>query len=155
MKIVLTITCLLILTLSSTGQTINPDYDSTLARKLGADERGMKMYVLVILRTGSNDVKDQAKRDSLFAGHFNNINRLAALRKLVVAGPLDKNEKSYRGIFILDVKTFEEARELLDADPTIKEKIFEPELYSWYGSAALPEYLKTSEKISKFNPGGN
>ena len=69
--------------------------------------------------------------------------------KLVVAGPFWKNDKSYRGIFILNVSTLEEAGELLQSDPTIREKVLEAELFKWYGSAALPEYLKLQKKIQK------
>jgi uncharacterized protein len=43
---------------------------------------------------------------------MDNISRLARLNKLVVAGPMEKNDHNYRGIFILNVKTPEEAREL-------------------------------------------
>lgn len=137
---------------SSMAQVRNQQYDSVLAHRLGADERGMKMYVLVILKTGSNNTQDSTQRASLFAGHFRNINRMADLHKLIVAGPLESNKDSYRGIFILDVPTFEEAGDLLEQDPTIKEKIFEPEYFKWYGSAALPEYLKSDEKIRKNSP---
>lgn len=133
------------------GQSLNAEYDSTLAKTLGADDYGMKSYVLVILKTGSKVIEDQAKRDSLFSGHLKNIKRLADMGKLVVAGPLGKNDNTYRGIFILDVSTFEEAQELLETDVTIKEKLLDAELYQWYGSAALPVYLKTSDKIAKFN----
>jgi uncharacterized protein YciI len=153
MKIFFAFIPALFLTMSATGQiNNNPVYDPTLARRLGADQYGMKMYVLVILKTGSNNVDNKAKRDSLFAGHMQNIRRLAGLKKLIVAGPLENNEKSYRGIFILDVQTLEEAKALLVTDPAIKEKIFEPELYNWYGSAALSEYLKIADKIWKINP---
>ena len=137
-------------TIPLAAQDINPAYDSALAKKLGGDDYGMKRYVLVILKTGKNDVKDTLLRDSLFAGHFANINRLADAGKLIVAGPLVKNDNQYRGIFILNVPTFEEANELLKADPTIKEHIFDVELYRWYGSAALPEYLEAHKKIEKF-----
>jgi uncharacterized protein YciI len=78
-----------------------------------------------------------------------NINRLAADGKLIVAGPMGKNNNQYRGIFILNVTTFEEASELLHNDPTIREKILEAELYNWYGSAALPVYLEIHKKIEK------
>ncbi len=44
------------------GQSENPDYDSELAKKLGADDYGMKMYVLVILKTGGNNTTDNDKR---------------------------------------------------------------------------------------------
>lgn len=135
--------------ISLTGQDIHPAYDSTLAKKLGADDYGMKTYILVILKTGQKEIQDKQERDSLFAGHFENISKLAEEGKLVVAGPLTKNENSYRGIFILNVATFEEAYELLQADPTIKEGVFDAELYTWYGSAALPEYLETHKKIEK------
>jgi uncharacterized protein len=149
MKSIFTFTFLMIISVISNGQINSQDYDSTLARKLGADEYGMKMYVLVILKTGPNNEKDKAKRDTLFAGHMRNITRLVNQNKLIVAGPLAENERSYRGIFILNVESLEEASNLLESDPTIREKILEPELYKWYGSAALPEYLKLSDRIRK------
>ncbi len=129
------------------GQTVNPNYDASLAKSLGADEYGMKQYVMVILKTGSNRLEKGAKRDSLFAGHMKNISRLVALKKLIVAGPFISANNSYRGIFILDVSTLEEANKILETDPTIREKVLEPELYLWYGSAALPEYLKTADQL--------
>lgn len=129
------------------AQKENPNYDSVLAKSLGADEYGMKKYVLVILKTGSNTTADKATKDSLFAGHMANIGRLAETGKLVLAGPLGKNEKNYRGIFILNVPGVEEASELVQTDPAVKAKIFEVELFPWYGSAALPEYLKAEDKI--------
>lgn len=131
------------------SQTENPNYDSKLADSLGADDYGMKMYVLAILKTGSNKIDDKEKLNELFKGHMDNINRLAKDGKLIVAGPLKKNDKNYRGIFILNAKTIEEANELLLTDPAIKEKLFEVEVFEWYGSAALPEYLKIHDKIEK------
>jgi len=62
---------------------------------------------------------------------------------------LGKNDKSYRGIFIFNVKTMEEATALLEADPACKEKLLDAEIYVWYGSAALPEYMKAHEKIGR------
>ncbi len=152
MKSLLILSALFIVNFSATGQVKNPNYDSTLAGRLGADEYGMKMYVMVILRTGSNKVQDKVVRDSLFAGHQRNIRRLVGLKKLIVAGPIAENERSYRGIFIFDVKTIEEAKELIGPDPTVEQKIFEPEFYKWYGSAALPEYLEASDLIWKIRP---
>lgn len=91
-------------------------------------------------------------RESLFRGHFANINRLVSLKKMVVAGPIEKNSNDYHGIFIIDVSTIEEAKILLQNDPTIEQKIFEAEYYTWYGSAALPEYLDAADKIWKRKP---
>ena len=130
----------------------NPDYDAELAKKLGADEYGMKQYILVILKTGSAKIEDKAKLNLLFKGHMDNINKLADEGKLAVAGPFMKNDANYRGIFILDVKTIEEAQALLENDPTIKEKIFEAELIPWYGSAALGQYMDIHKKIEQRKP---
>lgn len=139
----------LTISIASPAQKVNPDYDSALAKKLDADDYGMKMYVLVILKTGTNLTDDKKLKDSLFAGHMSNINHMVSINKLIVAGPIEKNEKTYRGIFILDVKTFEEAEKLLENDPAVKEKLLATEMYNWYGSAALPAYLKISDKIWK------
>lgn len=127
-------------------------YDSTLARSLGADEYGMKKYVMVILKTGPNQTNDKALLDSLFTGHMNNISRLADEGRLTVAGPFVKNDKGYRGIFILNTASMEEATEWIQQDPTVKEKIFDVELLYWYGSAALPAYLEVHKKIEKQKP---
>jgi uncharacterized protein YciI len=136
------------ITLSLVAQSDNPKYDSVLARSLGGDDYGMKMYVLVILKTGTASF-DKKKTDSLFQGHMANIGRLAQAGKLVVAGPLKKNDKTYRGIFILDAKTVEEANKLLETDPAVKEKLLDAEVFQWFGSAALPTYLPNHEKIER------
>src|ERR1043165_9050404 len=79
------------------GQSTGQIYDSVLAKKLKADNYGMKNYVLVLLKPGSNTSADKALEDSLFAGHLKNIGRLAENGSLVVAGPFGKNDK-YRGL---------------------------------------------------------
>ena len=144
---------LLLLTIAYSGtgfcQSSNPNYDKVLADSLGGDDYGMKSYILVILKTGPNKIEDKKILDSLFKGHMENIVRLAASGKLIVAGPLGKNDKTYRGIFILNLKTIDEAKAILDTDPTIKEKVLEAEIYNWYGSAALPTYLPNHNKIEK------
>jgi uncharacterized protein YciI len=134
------------------SQDASTQYDKALADSLGADEYGMKSYVLVILKSGPNQTTDQAILDGLFRGHMNNIQHMARLKKLVVAGPMGDNERNYRGIFILSVDSMEEAAELVNADPAVKEKLFDAEFYAWYGSAALPAYLKVHEQIEKQKP---
>lgn len=126
-----------------------PKYDEALAKKLGADDYGMKMYVLVILKTGSNISASKAQTDSLFKGHMTNIEKLAKANKLVVAGPLGKNDKQYRGIFIFNTNSLEEARAWLATDPAISSKLLDAEIFNWYGSAALPEYLPYHDKVQK------
>lgn len=139
-----------IFALSVNAQTNEDVYNKHLADSLGADNFGMKKYVLVILKTGTNNITDKIVRDSLFKGHLANIDSLAKIGKLTVAGPIIKsNEKKYRGIFVLNVTSIVEAEGLLNTDPTIKEKVLEAELYEWYCSAALPMFLPYHNKIEK------
>ncbi|MBL7703315.1 MAG: hypothetical protein JNM14_13780 [Ferruginibacter sp.] len=149
MKAILVLCIVCLQGFSATAQNLNPKYDSALAKKYNADDYGMKKYVLVILKTGSNITDDKKLRDSLFAGHMANIKRLVEINKLVIAGPLGKNDKTYRGIFILDVRTTEEANALVQTDPAVKGELLAAEFYEWYGSAALPAYLDASEKVGK------
>ncbi len=132
---------------AANAQTSNPNYDEVLAKSLGADDYGMKSYILVMLKTGDNNTSDKAFIDSCFRGHLNNINLLVEQNKLIVAGPLGKNDKSYRGIFILNVTSIDEAQELLQTDPAVKERLLDAELFKWYGSAALSTYLEASDRV--------
>lgn len=124
-------------------------YDPELATRLQADDYGNKSYMLVILKTGPAVIEDSLLRDSLFAGHFSNMNRMAEAGQLVLAGPIGENPLAYRGIFILNTTSEDEAMEWLQNDPTIASQIFEAELFLWYGSAALPEHLKVHQRIQK------
>lgn len=153
MKYILFLTFMFSVGFAQTETNQNPDYDAELAQKLGGDDYGMKGYILVILKTGANQSEDKEFVNQAFRGHLDNMTSLVTQQKLVVAGPISKNEKNYRGIFILqNVKDFEEANEILQSDPAIKSGLLEAELYNWYGSAALPEYLPFSEKIQKVKP---
>jgi len=131
------------------AQTVNPKYNAPLADSLGADDYGMKMYILVILKKGSVTFSDKKKTDSLFSGHMQNIGHLVDIGKLVAAGPIKKNDKNYEGIFVLNVKTIAAASVLLETDPAIKAKLLDPELFQWYSSAALPMYLKFHAAVQK------
>ncbi|MES2690534.1 MAG: hypothetical protein V4658_09030, partial [Bacteroidota bacterium] len=103
----------------------------------------------VMLRTGPAKDVDKQVSDSLFKLHLSNMGEMAARGKLIVAGPFKKNERSYRGIFILNVKTLEEADALLSGDAAIKARLLEAESFYWYGSAALPMYLQYHNEIEK------
>lgn len=128
----------------------NPAFDPELAKRLGADERGMKMYVLCILKTGPKDAAIKGEeRKTIFAGHFANIGRLADEGKLAIAGPFGDNDKSYRGLYIFNVATIEEAEKLVTLDPAVKAGVFVPDLTPWYGSAALMVVADTHKRIAK------
>ncbi len=153
--LVFTIVALSILSFAGFGQSLEKekksDFDAELAKKLGADEYGMKSYVFCILKTGPKDaeIKDKKKRNEIFAGHMANIERLADEGKLAVAGPFSKNDRNYRGLFILNVATVDEAQKLVETDPTVKAGVLIAELTPWYGSASLMATPEIHKKIAK------
>ncbi len=49
-----------------------------------------------------------------------------------MAGPFEKNDKTYRGPYIFSVATIEDAEKLVALDPAVKAGIFVPDLTLWY-----------------------
>lgn len=123
-------------------------YDSALAASLGGDEHGMRSYVLVILKTGPTRVPDGPARKAMFAGHFANMERLAAEKKLVVAGPLD-GVLGRRGIFVFATPDIETAKTYVDTDPVIVNGEMVAEYHKLFGSAALMMVNDVHNKIQK------
>lgn len=125
-----------------------PQYDSALAKSLGGDDHGMRGYVLVILKTGANEMAPGAARTKMFEAHFANIQRLAAEKKLVLAGPLDGVE-GRRGIFVFATTDIEQAKGYVATDPVIVNGEMTAEYHKFYGSAALMMVNDIHNKISK------
>lgn len=113
-----------------------PAHDAALAKSLGADERGMRSYVLVILKTGPTKVPAGPERDAMFKGHFANMTRLSNEGLLVLAGPLDGVD-GWRGLFVFAVADIEEARQHVATDPVIVQGEMVAEYHKHYGTAAL------------------
>ncbi|MGI9013391.1 MAG: YciI family protein [Phycisphaerales bacterium] len=126
-------------------------FDAALAERLGADQYGMKRYVMAFLKAGPNRSQNAEEAAALQSAHLANIRRLASEGKLVVAGPfLDDGE--VRGIYIFNAETIEEARELTATDPAIQAGRLVMELHPWYGSAALQEVNTIHSRIAPENP---
>src|SRR5438309_5342881 len=135
MKRNLLIMLLLITSINSFAQSEKSQFDAQLAQKLGADEYGMKTYVMALLKAGPNRLTDSVARAELQKAHLKNIMRLVAENKLIIAGPFLDNQP-VKGIFIFNVNTVEEAKKLVETDPAIQAGSLIMELHPWYGSAA-------------------
>lgn len=123
-------------------------YDSVLAKSLGADDYGMKPYVMAFLKIGPNRDQDSATAAQLQRAHMDNIFRMADEGKLVIAGPF-MDTGAIRGIYIFNVTTLAEAEALTSTDPAIKAGRLEMELRPWYGSAALGKVTELHKKVAK------
>ncbi len=78
-----------------------------------------------------------------------NIERLGSQKKLAIAGPFGENDMAFRGLYIFNVATVEEAQKLTESDPAVKAGIFEAVLVPWYGSASLMATYDIHRKIAK------
>ncbi len=123
-------------------------YDAELAAELGADDYGMRSYVMAFLKRGPNRDLDSLAAASLQRAHMDNIQRLAKEGKLVLAGPFMDNG-DVRGIYVFAVASVEEAEALTATDPAIQAGSLEMELHPWYGSAAMMKLNEYYPRIAK------
>lgn len=148
--IALMLISILSFTSSAAAQTTpaESNYDEALAKKLGADEYGMRSYVFCVLKTGPAKIEDADERNKIFRGHFANMGRLAAEGKLAMAGPFGDAEP-WRGMYIFNVESIDDAKKLVETDPAVKAGVFIYELKKLYGSAALMMVNEIHTKIQK------
>lgn len=127
---------------------VPPAYDAATATRLGADDYGMRNYVLVVLKTGPNRIPAGPERDEMFRGHFANMKRLSEEGKLVLAGPFDGVD-GWRGLFVFAVKDIEEAKQLAATDPVLAKGEMVAEYHRFYGSAALMLVREVHDTLAK------
>ena len=135
-------------TMKVTGNPREYRYELTPESAAGADEMGMRQYVLVILKSSPTPVPAGPERDEMFRGHFANMKRLSDQGKLLLAGPLD-GQDGWRGLFVLDVAEIAEAEALVATDPVVAKGEMIPECHQFYGSAALRFVRETHPKLAK------
>jgi len=137
--------------LEKTIEVIKPlAFDSIKAYEYGADEYGMKKYVMAFLKKGPNRDLDSITAYELQMAHLENIGKMADAGKLVLAGPFFGNG-DLRGIYIFNVETIEEAKALTETDPAIRAGSLVMELTPWYGSAALVGVGDVHKTLAKEN----
>jgi len=70
------------------AQTSDEKYDSVLAKKLHADEYGMKNYILVLLKPGGNTTVDKITEDSIFHGSPEQHRQACKEWRSCISGPI-------------------------------------------------------------------
>ena len=102
-------------------------------------------HTLVLLKTGPMSGKlDAEANKKAFAGHFENMGRLAEERKLVVAGPFGKtrHDPALRGLFVLATGNRAEAEAWASTDPTTLAGVFTLEFHDLATDAPLVAALE-------------
>lgn len=133
-------------TINIESDTIILDDSEYLASEWGADQYGMKQYVMAFLKAGPNRDQDSTTAAEIQKAHLENITRMAEEGSLVLAGPF-LDDDDVRGIYVFNVQTIEEAEALTNTDPAVKAGRLIMELHPWYGSAALMAVTNLHEKI--------
>lgn len=123
-------------------------YDADLAKSLGANDNGMRSYVLVILKSGPRKMPDGPARKEMFKGHFANMERLAGEKKLALAGPLDGVD-GWRGVFVIASPDIEQAKKLVETDPVIVNGEMVAEYHKFFSSAGLMMVNEVHNKLIK------
>lgn len=123
-------------------------HDSVLAKQVGADEHGMKRFVLVFLKKGPKRDQDSAEASRIQEAHLRNIRRLAKDGKLILAGPF-LDDGDIGGIYVFDVQTVAEARALAESDPAVKAGRLQMEFHPWYGPAMLVKVIEANERVTR------
>ena len=123
-------------------------YDSALAKRSGADARGMKKYIMGILTDGSVQISDSAENMRIQVALLKNIERMIDEGVLILAGPIPGNQKQ-KGVLIFNVASVPDAKKLMESDAAVKAGVFEIEYYPWFASAALTEIPRLHKSIEK------
>ena len=91
----------------------------------------MKQYWLVLLFSGGVRSQDTATAARIQKAHINNIERLAAQGKIIMAGPMGDNT-NLRGIFIMDGKDSTEIAGHIKTDSAIVTGRLRFEIHPWW-----------------------
>lgn len=100
----------------------------------------MTTYYMVLLRRGPAWTATATPESAAVSkGHQENIQKLTAAGKMVVAGPfLDQTgAQALAGLFILRVASLDEAKETVSTDPAVKAGRFTFEIVPWMGPKTL------------------
>jgi uncharacterized protein len=109
---------------------MHPWWSEDVMKKQATPLKMTTAYLGLLTRGAKWTPEKTPATEELQKAHIANINRLAELKKLVVAGPFGDNG-TLRGIFVFKVATLEEAKELAETDPAVKAGRLAIEMHPW------------------------
>ncbi len=109
---------------------LHPWWSEDVMKKAETPTRLMTAYLAFLVRGEKWTPEKTPQTQEIQKGHMANINRLAEMKKLVVAGPFGDDGK-LRGIFVFRVASMEEARSLTMTDPAVQAGRLALDLHPW------------------------
>lgn len=110
-----------------------------------ADPPDEQPLTLVLIKTGpKSGTLSPEQTQQLFAGHFENMGRMAEERQLLLAGPFGKtrHDETLRGLFVLDTGDRARAQQIAETDPTAQAGVFTLEYHALSTDAPLRALLE-------------
>ena len=89
--------------------------------------------VLELKANPDKEQLDSTRVAEIQKAHLKNIDRLAAMGKIAMAGPMG-DDGNLRGIYIMDCINLEEAVSLCETDPAIVKKRLLYEIHPWWAA---------------------
>ncbi len=101
----------------------------------------MKQYWLVFLKKGPNRNQDSITRARIQQAHLANIDRLAAEKVIIMAGPMGyKYSNDLQGIFIMDAKDSTTAASFINSDSAVITGRLRFEIHPWWTAQGKYEF---------------
>jgi uncharacterized protein YciI len=106
------------------------------------DPKTMDNYVFTLIwARPDRPTLSKEENAKIMEGHMAHIGSMAEQGALVAAGPANAPGSRLRGIFVFKAP-MAQAKELANADPTVKQGIFEMESHPWYSYKGIGEPYK-------------
>jgi uncharacterized protein YciI len=109
---------------------MHPWWSEDVMKKTTTPEKTMTAYLAFLVRGDKWTPEKTPQTEAIQKAHMDNINRLAEMKKLVVAGPFGDNG-TLRGIFVFRVDSLEEARMLAATDPAVQAGRLALQIHPW------------------------
>jgi uncharacterized protein YciI len=109
---------------------LHPWWSEDVMKKTETPDKLMTAYLAFLVRGEKWTPEKTPQTAEIQKGHMANIQRLAEMKKLVVAGPFGDDGR-LRGIFVFRVDSMKEARTLTLTDPAVQAGRLALELHPW------------------------
>jgi len=109
---------------------LHPWWSEDVMKKTAVPGKTMTAYLAFLVRGEKWTPEKTPETEAIQKAHLANIGKLAALKKLVVAGPFGDDGK-LRGIFVFRVGSLEEARSLAQTDPAVQAGRLALQIHPW------------------------
>ena len=109
---------------------VHPWWSEDVMKKAASPLKLETAYLGFLTRGAKWTAEKTPATEELQKAHLANINRLAEMKKLVVAGPFGDNG-ALRGIFVFRVASIDEAKTLAATDPAVQAGRLAIDLHPW------------------------